>query len=223
MRGGQRRGNPYPALSVSSAASSPTGGAKTRPENPTAPCLPPWGRCPPRGRRGPASPVPSLRGGAKPRRGNPSPRPQSLPPGEGNRAAISRPPSQSRLTPCQLPHRGSQDQAREPQRPLPPPLGEVPPQGAERARIPRPVIARSAATWQSVPRPPSQSAPLPAPPQGEPRPGPRTPTPPLPPPSGEVPPQGAERARIPRPPVIARSAATWQSVPVSCQILHNML
>ena len=37
------------------------------------PCLPPWGRCPRRGRRGPASPVLSLRGGAKPRRGNPYP------------------------------------------------------------------------------------------------------------------------------------------------------
>ena len=60
-----------PALSVSSAASSPTGGAKTRPENPTDPCLPPWGRCPRRGRRGPASPVLSLRGAQ--RRGNPSP------------------------------------------------------------------------------------------------------------------------------------------------------
>ena len=90
------------------------------------------------------------------------------------RQSVPRPLSQLR---CQLPHRGSQDQARGPQRPLPPPLGEVPPQGAERARIPRPVIARrgKAPTRQSVP-PPSQSAPLPAPPQGEPRPGPRTPT-----------------------------------------------
>ena len=129
------------------------------------------------------------------RRGNPSPRPLS----------------QLR---CQLPHRGSQDQARGPQRPLPPPLGEVPPQGAERARVPPPpVIARSAATRQSAP-PPSQSAPLPAPPQGEPRPGPRTPPTPLPPPLGEVPPQGAERARIPRP-VIARrpNGPTRQSAP----------
>ena len=64
--------------------------------------------------------------------------------------SVPRPLSQLR---CQLPHRGSQDQAREPQRPLPPPSGEVPPQGAERARIPRPVIARRAATRQSVLRP----------------------------------------------------------------------
>ena len=123
-----------PALSVSSAASSPTGGAKTGPENPTEPCLPPRGRCPRRGRRGPASPVLSLRGA----------------PNGPTRQSVPHPLSQLR---CQLPHRGSQDQARGPQRPLPPPLGEVPPQGAERARIPRPVIARSAATRQSVPRP----------------------------------------------------------------------
>ena len=43
LRGAQRRGNPYPALSVSSAASSPTEGAKTRPENPNDPLASPLG------------------------------------------------------------------------------------------------------------------------------------------------------------------------------------
>ncbi len=123
--------------------------------------------------------------------------------------SVPRPLSQLR---CQLPHRGSQDQARGPQRPLPPPLGEVPPQGAERARIPRPVIARrgKAPTRQSVPRPLSQLR-CQLPHRGS-QDQARESQRPLPPPLGEVPPQGAERARIPRP-VIARSAATRQSVP----------
>ena len=42
-----------PALSVSCADSSPTGGGQAGAEwTPPAPCLPPWGRCPRRGRRG---------------------------------------------------------------------------------------------------------------------------------------------------------------------------
>ena len=54
LRGGAkpRRGNPSPALSVSCADSSPTGGAKLGLGGPRRPLPPPWGRCPRRGRRG---------------------------------------------------------------------------------------------------------------------------------------------------------------------------
>ena len=54
LRGGAkpRRGNPSPALSVSCADSSPTGGAKLGLSGPHRPLPPPWGRCPRRGRRG---------------------------------------------------------------------------------------------------------------------------------------------------------------------------
>ena len=71
LRGGAkpRRGNPSPAISVSCADSSPTGGAKLGLSGPHRPLPPPWGRCPRRGRRG-----------------IPFPRPQSLPLGEGGTA-----------------------------------------------------------------------------------------------------------------------------------------
>ena len=51
LRGGAkpRRGNPSPALSVSCADSSPTGGAKLGPSGPHRPLPPPLGEVPPQG------------------------------------------------------------------------------------------------------------------------------------------------------------------------------
>ena len=49
LRGAQRRGNTYPALSVSCADSSPTGGAKLGLSGPHRPLPPPLGEVPPQG------------------------------------------------------------------------------------------------------------------------------------------------------------------------------